>query len=160
MDGYANITHERDGGWCVAQVPGTCRASRQAETVHHRVHGNRSDMRPQVLLSVCGDGTQGCHGWIERHPRVAADRGWTVRRAGHGLPVDYAAGADPATVPVWYANGPLGQGWYYLDEHNGFTGWPTSVLVQTTRALWVSPALIDGEEQQPWPPWPTDHPAR
>jgi hypothetical protein len=152
---YRNATHERDGGWCVAQVPGVCRRSRQAETVHHRVHHNHADMRPQVLLSVCGDGVLGCHGWIERHPAQAAARGWTVRRAGHTLPVDYPAGADPATVPVWYAAGPFGAGWYYLDHLNGFAGWPTSVAVQGIRELWRPPAALPGEEQPPWPPWPT-----
>jgi hypothetical protein len=90
---------ERDGHRCA-------RCGEQAATCHHRIHGNRADRRPSVLLAVCGDGTTGCHGWIEAHPRDSRTMGWTVSKHGR----------DPARVPVWMENGVLGRGWYLLAD--------------------------------------------
>ena len=80
---------ERDGGWCLYRVPGVCRGGK-AESVDHRVHGNRRNRAPSNLVSVCGDGTTGCHGWKEAHPDEAAARGWTVSRHG----------ADTTKIPI------------------------------------------------------------
>lgn len=44
---------------------------------------------PANLLSVCGSGTTGCHGWIESHRTGAEAAGYIVRRP-----------TDPASVPV------------------------------------------------------------
>lgn len=34
---------------------------------------------PSNILDVCGDGTTGCHGWIEANPHEAQERGlWLV----------------------------------------------------------------------------------
>lgn len=55
---------------------------------------------PSNGLAVCGMGNvSGCHGRIHQGPRVAYERGWSVR-SGH----------DPAEQPVWLA----GRGWSYL----------------------------------------------
>jgi hypothetical protein len=114
MGADVNPVHERDGGRCAVHGD-------QAQTVHHRVHGDRADMRSSGLLSVCGDGTTGGHGWIEAHPQAARERGWTVSR--HHL-------APLTEIPVWMEAGPYGRGWYLLDDDCGFTGWPGSVAIQ------------------------------
>ena len=123
-----NPVHQRDGGKCVV-------TGGPAETVHHRVHGNRSDMRPANLLSVSGSGVTVGHGWIEAHPAAAATRGWTVSKHDP---------RDLTDIPVWMENGPLGRGWYLLDNEYGFTGWPGSLSMQA-RALPDPPPLEDEE---------------
>jgi len=58
---------------------------------------------PSNLLTLCGDGTRGCHGWVEANPAEAKDHGWSVRR-----------GQPPAEVPVW-----TWRGWVLLDNSGG-----------------------------------------
>lgn len=31
-------------------------------------------------LTLCGSGTTGCHGWVEKHRAMAEDAGYLVRR--------------------------------------------------------------------------------
>lgn len=55
--------------------------------------------RPDVhslaaLLLVCGDGTSGCHGWIEQHRAAATDRGLLV-----------PMGINPTDWPLTLASG-------------------------------------------------------
>jgi hypothetical protein len=101
-----NPVHERDACRCV-------RCGQRAESVHHRIHGNRSDNRASNRLSTCGDGTTGCHGWIEDHWTEAEVMGWTVSKHAPGGHVDTAA------LRVWMENGPYGRGWYLLDDEGG-----------------------------------------
>jgi hypothetical protein len=49
-------------------------------SVHHRVLGNRDDMRPCNLITLCGSGTTGCHGWVHNHPKLSRDEGWIVSK--------------------------------------------------------------------------------
>jgi len=65
------------------------------------------------LLTLCGSGTTGCHGWVEAHPQDATMSGWSV-----------PSWADPATVPVRH--------W----EH----GWALATPDGTWRALGSDPA--------------------
>ena len=102
-----NPVHKRDGWQDIA-------TGRRAESVHHRIHGDRSNNRPSCLLSVSGSGTTLTHGWIEQHWTAAAERGWTVTKYGR----------DTALVAVWYEFGPFGRGWYGLDDEYGFWSWP------------------------------------
>lgn len=47
---------------------------------------------PGNLLTLCGSGTTGCHGWVESHPTWAEAHGWSVRRSLQ----------DAVTlVPIW-----------------------------------------------------------
>lgn len=32
-----------------------------------------------LVVAVCGNGTQGDHGWIESHPNEAESEGWHIR---------------------------------------------------------------------------------
>lgn len=65
-------------------------------TLQHRIArgmGGTRDPRinlPSNLLTLCGSGTTGCHGWAESHPEIAKTIGWSV-----------PWWSDPATVPVW-----------------------------------------------------------
>jgi hypothetical protein len=53
--------------------------------------GSRDPMinAPSNLITLCGSGTTGCHGWVEDHPREAKAMGWSVSRY-----------ANPAITPV------------------------------------------------------------
>lgn len=102
-----NEIHQRDGGRCA-------RDGKPAESVHHRIHGDLSDNRTSNRLSTCGDGTRGCHGWIEAHPGAAMAMGWTVSRFAPA-----GQRPDTAAARVWMNFAPQGQGWYLLDDEGG-----------------------------------------
>lgn len=80
---------ERDGHQCVR-----CGVGRDL-TTHHRIPrgmGGTKDPRinhPSNLLTLCGSGTTGCHGWAESHRLEAVKDGLIVSRY-----------ADPTLVPV------------------------------------------------------------
>lgn len=85
--------------------------SRPAASVHHRVKkGQGGQWDPANLLSLCGDGTRFCHGWIEGHPREALLLGLWVR-----------AGIGPGTVPVWCSPAALPRGWWTLHSDGTLT---------------------------------------
>ncbi|SNR44574.1 hypothetical protein SAMN06265360_10661 [Haloechinothrix alba] len=67
------LTKWRSGGMCEV-----C-AVQRATTFHHRLpEGQGGPWRSANGLHVCGDGTVGCHGWIEHHRARAYERGWLV----------------------------------------------------------------------------------
>lgn len=76
--------------------------------IHHRQPrgmGGSTDplsASPANLLTLCGSGTTGCHGWVESHRTQAEALGFIVR---HGI--------DPATVPVWI------DGYRWMLRHDG-----------------------------------------
>lgn len=59
-------------------------------SLHHRLPrgmgGSKSPTgkaradRASNLVLLCGSGTTGCHGWVERHRRQAYETGWLVHR--------------------------------------------------------------------------------
>lgn len=73
------IVRARSAGLC--EVCGL----RWAESMHHRRKTGRV-WASSNLLHVCGDGTVGCHGWIEAHPNEAEQAGWWVR--SYDVPAD------------------------------------------------------------------------
>lgn len=93
---------QRDGNRCAM-----CGAHGDARplTTHHRINrgmggSKRADLNhPANLLTLCGSGTTGCHGWVTVNPRKAYELGLAVQRH-----------RDPEEVPVntW-------RGWVYLD---------------------------------------------
>jgi len=102
---------ERDGYQCVrcgthvGYVPAS---------VHHRILGNRDDMRASNLITLCGSGVTGCHGWVHSHPAEAQDNGYIVSRFARrdstpDIPVLYQqsdrtgwrALADNLTMQLW-----------------------------------------------------------
>ena len=76
---------ERDQGRCLrCGAPGT-------NTQHRVARGMGGTSRPQVndlanLVTVCGSGTTGCHGWMTANPADAYATGWAVRRNSGDLP--------------------------------------------------------------------------
>ena len=46
-------------------------------SMHHRKkRGQGGSWAPSNIVVVCGDGTRGCHGWIEQNPTAANAEGW------------------------------------------------------------------------------------
>lgn len=71
------------------------RCGKLGESIQHRIpRGMGGSKDPKInalsnLVMVCGDGTRGCHGWIESHRTAAYRTGWLVHRT-----------EDPEDVPV------------------------------------------------------------
>jgi hypothetical protein len=91
----------RDGYACII-----CGSTRQLTTQHRVARGMGGSLPewingPANLITLCGSGTTGCHGWVEAHPMFSREAGWSVRR---GLVL-------PADVPVLYP-----EGWVLLTD--------------------------------------------
>lgn len=95
--------------WC-CELCGRCLhdgfAWAHPHSFHHRQPrgmggSTRSDLNgPANLLLVCGTGTTGCHGSIEKNRDIAYENGWLVRRPLNPAEVTViVAGVDPI-VPV------------------------------------------------------------
>ena len=63
--------------------------SYDAYSIHHRKgrSGPNADC-PSNLVTLCGTGTTGCHGYIESHRAESYDQGWLVRRLGADVPAE------------------------------------------------------------------------
>lgn len=98
------IVSERSYGWCEIAIDNVCTGSLQS--IHHR--GKRSQggsWAPSNLLAACGDGTRGCHGWVEANPAKA-----------NALGLWLFAGQQPQETPVYMRwNGT--RSWWLLDDH-------------------------------------------
>lgn len=65
MSNLSRLLGRASDGWCV-------RCGRRAESWHHRLPRGRGGVDDGFnCVRVCGDGTRGCHGWIEHHPEEA-----------------------------------------------------------------------------------------
>lgn len=84
----------RDGNRCVrCGTP----AARDEDSLHHRVPRGRGGVNTaENLIVLCGTGTTGCHGWVEKNRAAAYKLGYLVE-----------TGIDPLDVPVAVA----GRGW-------------------------------------------------
>lgn len=96
-DGYqcAICGHGIDTGW-------------SGYSIHHRrmrSHGSGYDMLHEAgnLLTLCGSGTTGCHGWVHAHPKRAYQLGYLVHMSD-----------EPLSQPVYYQQ----HGWQLLG-HDG-----------------------------------------
>ena len=121
------IVKTRSGGRCEAAIENVCMG--QAQTVHHRLkrsHGG--GWNPSNLLHLCGDGTIGCHGWIEVHPRLANEKGmWLF------------AGEDPLETACHMRWENL-RSWYVLDDQ-GLLHWDTYDFEPITLS-WAAPSNL------------------
>jgi len=62
-------------------------------SLHHRKgrHALPGMPDPHIaanLVTLCGSGTTGCHGWVHAHPEKAYEAGWMIRRLGAERPAD------------------------------------------------------------------------
>lgn len=98
---------ERDQYRCVRC--GQYLAGRRYSLQHRNARGmggTTTPDRPENLITMCGTGTTGCHGWAEHNPTAAREPelGYAVHSS-----------TDPATVPVLvYGLGlalPIGDRW-------------------------------------------------
>lgn len=123
------IVAERSGGMCerCGHTP--------AESHHHRVkRGQGGKWEPSNIAHLCGDGTRGCHGWIEANPAAAREEGWALRR-----------GEDPRTVSV--AHQMLHGQMMFMDDAGCFRTDPHR-LAPSTIPEHVPPYLIALREQR------------
>jgi hypothetical protein len=74
------LVKNRDQGVCRrCETPGN--------NIHHRIgRGMGGTSRDDVnnlaaLVTLCGSGTTGCHGYITSHPTEAYETGWSIRRS-------------------------------------------------------------------------------
>ncbi|SNR32822.1 hypothetical protein [Blastococcus mobilis] len=93
-----HAVYARSGDRCEVGATAECRLRAgwfdnvTGRSIHHRrprrMGGTRAvDIHdPANLLAVCGNGTRGCHGWIERNRVAAMEQGWLL-----------GSGADPVS---------------------------------------------------------------
>lgn len=71
---------DRDRGRCL-------RCGARGTNIQHRIgRGMGGTSRTEVsglaaLVTLCGSGTTGCHGYITAHPEEAYETGWAIRRS-------------------------------------------------------------------------------
>lgn len=68
------VVTERCGGNCER-----CGKGGQVTMHHRKKRGQGGPWTPENIVAVCGDGTRGCHGWIEANPKLAHETGWSVK---------------------------------------------------------------------------------
>jgi hypothetical protein len=95
------LVRDRDRWQCVR-----C-GTTESLTTQHRVARGMGGTRwlgvnlPANLITLCGSGTTGCHGWVERHPTEAKLLGLALSRFI----------SDPASHPVF-----TWRGWLRLHD--------------------------------------------
>ena len=96
-------------------------------SVHHRIpRGMGGTRNPEVnlpanLLTLCGTGTTGCHGWLESHRVKANEWGYLIRRGT----------ASPSFEPVLTA-----VGWRRFDNDGGIAdAYPANVSAERQREV-------------------------
>ena len=102
------IVRERAAGTCEAYVPEVCLG--QAHTMHHRRKRSQGGLwTPSNILALCGNGTEGCHGWVEANPKLS-------RAAGLWL---FAGDGEPNSRKAWLRTYNLDKAWVLLDDEGG-----------------------------------------
>lgn len=87
---------ERDRYRCV-------RCGENIRNSHYSIHHRRLRSHPYPglhethnLITLCGSGTTGCHGWVHGHPSEAYEHGWMVHGWSNSeeIPVTYWDGTE------------------------------------------------------------------
>jgi hypothetical protein len=134
---------ERDGHRCII-----CSDTVGLTTQHRVARGMGGSVPdwvngPANLITLCGSGTTGCHGWVESHPTFAQEAGWSVRR---GIIL-------PAGVPVLYP-----ESWVLLNDDGTLTPITTAEAGARghggSRPRGRGRAGDDPVVAAPWPPHP------
>lgn len=63
---------------CEVQIPGVCTTAWGLNQHHRKLRRHGGSDEGENLITVCGSGTTGCHGWIHSHPTESYRRGWLV----------------------------------------------------------------------------------
>lgn len=92
-----DIVAQRSGGICEVVRAGVCLG--RASSMHHRRKHGRI-WAPSNVVHVCGDGTTGCHGWIEAHPEAANEEGLWVW--DHEDPAAVSAHLRWESIYTWF----------------------------------------------------------
>lgn len=110
------VVNARSGGLCEVRIPAVCTGI--GASMHHRKKPGRV-WSPSNVLHACGDGTTGCHGWIEANPTAAHDRGLWLMGAEDSLIMpavicwrgitDWFRLTDTGGIS-WPGRGPLAEG--------------------------------------------------
>lgn len=114
-----DLVLERDGHACVRCGKPATGARGRDWSVQHRIPRGmggtrRADLNePQNLLILCGSGTTGCHGDVERYRADSYVHGWLCHRSD-----------DPAAVVVLVAGG---RRWVYLTAAGEYVDQPPEV---------------------------------
>lgn len=108
-----DIVKVRADGNCEMAIPNVCTGKH--ESIHHRRKRRYVDTRwqPSNLIAACGDGTRGCHGYVESHPAWAMTQGLWLKE-----------GEDPHLISVHMRWGHQRSWWLLYDE--GLLEWDES----------------------------------
>lgn len=119
IEAARTLVKARDAGRC--QMCGKW-VEGQVKSVHHRINkGNGGSAlleRASILVTLCGDGVFGCHGWIGREPTAAGLEGWLLPRNNPDI--------DPAQRPIHTY-----QGWRLLADDGTWTPCESPLLKVT-----------------------------
>lgn len=88
-----SLVTNRDKHRC-ARCGKEMRIGMQGFSIHHRrlrSHPFKGLHEPSNLITLCGTGTTGCHGWVHSHVKEAKEQGYIV--SGY---------SDPRQIPVLY----------------------------------------------------------
>lgn len=102
------VVNQRSLGLCEIRIPNVCLG--RGDSIHHRFKPGRIWL-PANCVKACGDGTRGCHGWVEHHPAEANERGLWLYPGQIPL--------ETSLIIAW--RGIID--WYYLDNRGGIR-WP------------------------------------
>jgi hypothetical protein len=109
IEAARTLVKARDQGRC--QMCGKW-VEGQLKSVHHRLNRGRGGSalleRASILVTLCGTGVFGCHGWIGREPTAAGLEGWLLPRNNPDI--------DPTQEPLHTY-----QGWRLLDDEGGWS---------------------------------------
>ena len=89
-----DLVWSRDRGCCVRCGAALVGARGLSWSVHHRrpraMGGSKLPWvdKPGNLIALCGNGVDGCHGWIESHRAFARGSGFLVSANGQRNPVE------------------------------------------------------------------------
>lgn len=92
LSGVRAIVYNRDDGLCVrcgVYLSEYDMATARGSIHHRKLRSQGGPNTAANLITLCGSGTTGCHGWVHGHPAEARNLGLIVHR------ID-----DPASVPV------------------------------------------------------------
>jgi len=135
------LVRERDD-WRCARCAGWGPLSTQ-----HRVARGMGGTRwlginlPSNLLTLCGSGTTGCHGWVESHPEWAQAHGWSV--SVHGR--DQVHLIHVWTWRGWVRLNPDGT-LMQLHEATGVSGCTCGCRPLETTGVWDTPLSMGDRE--------------